>query len=112
MSTRFDPESDQPYGACKTCGLEIPTEDASRTHLDETRENGRGRSHTIQITNPARPTRIMGFVDYEVEAAIREGLDEIQRLVDQGDATAEEVTEALSWHTKFQDIWKQDYIDG
>lgn len=109
-SGRFDPDPSKAYGRCKTCGIELDTQDDSRSHMDDTMRASGGKSHTVWIANPDRATRIKWGTSLIVESAIDRAIEELDGLVQRGQITTGEVEEALSLYPNFEDAW-QDYID-
>lgn len=106
MSARFDPMPDKPHGVCVDCGIEIADSGVMSAHFAETRVNGGGRSHTIRNTNPTRARRIENALEDIAESALYEFVEEASRLIDDGDATEAEITEALrTLHADFSDAW-------
>ncbi|AWN07775.1 hypothetical protein HOT31_gp104 [Microbacterium phage Hendrix] len=103
MSTsRFDPTPDQPYGTCLTCGEVIQTSEDATAHLSKTFDESKAvrgdlsaTSHRVQGTNPDRASRIQSFVDQEIEDALENLYEELDREVTRNNLTEEELTEAL-----------------
>lgn len=107
--SRFDPEEGAPHGTCVTCGRVLDTETDVRAHLDETLTEG--HSHRVRIGNPSRPSRIEAALESLIDHAIDDVMDDIQKLVDDGQLTAEEAQVALSRHDDFSDGWRA-WVDG
>ena len=105
----FDPTPGQPYGACNACPLTFDTEDAANQHMRQTmgeaKERGETpRSHSVTITNPPRGQRIRSRVGSIVDNAITDAMSTLDRLVDRGDVTEDEITEALRFWPDFADV--------
>lgn len=102
---KFDPVEGEPYGRCLDCGEACVTKDAASEHMSQTRPESGGSSHRISVTNPDRAQRIQNEIDDEVETAVEDAIDVLRRLVESGDATPEEISEALTWHSEFAEAW-------
>lgn len=124
-SNRFNPEPDQPYGKCTDCNLELPTEEDAAAHRKATAGSIRtpGRSykatHATRATNPGRQERLRQEVRREVESAIEDLMAELARLVEDQDATKDEIATALSdcyvdlahdW--KHQEVYEYEEEEG
>lgn len=110
--SKFDQIEGQPYGKCNDCGVELIDKNAASAHTTETFEaakvKGVGQSsHGVRVQNDTRDGRIKSGVSQVVEDAITDAVDELWRLVDSGDATEEEVTAGLAFHSEFQDAWEE-----
>lgn len=108
-STRFDQDPDAIYGRCLTCGEEQPTEADSKHHMSQTHEeameNGRNRSHSISVYNPSRQYRIEAHASSIVDEALDRAMRDLQRVVDNGDATEDEIRDSLWLYSDFQEEW-------
>ena len=102
MSQTFDPDPDKAYAECITCGISLTTEDDGNAHMQETRL-GANRSHSIRVTNPNRDTRIRSRVERFIEAATERAMEDMDRLVDSGDVTEDEIKTALWGWPDFRD---------
>lgn len=111
-STRFDPKPDATYGTCVTCGAEQATEADSKEHMSKTLEEARGKgkssSHRIRIANPSRKHRIEMRTGSIVGEHLGEAMRDLERLVVDGDVTADEVSESLWMHSDFQEAWDEE----
>ena len=109
QTTRFDPVAGEAYGLCTDCGTTMGTEDDAREHMSTTFEAakavGGSKGHGIRITNPGRGARIEREVSSRVDDAIQRAMEDIDNLVELGDASVDEILEALTWHSDFQDAW-------
>lgn len=112
MSSRFDPKPGEPYGECPTCEISFPDQASARAHMSETFEEGEGKSHSVRITNPARPDRIRREVGWEIDSAVSDAIESLDRLVERGDATADEIAQALRhFGHEFGEAW-DEYVSG
>lgn len=111
----FDPIEGADYGLCADCGMKLPTQDEARAHMritfEEATPQGHSKGHRVRILNPDRASRIKSRVSSMVDDAIQDAMEEIYRLVERDQASTEEITEALSWHSDFADAW-QEYAEG
>lgn len=106
--SRFDPEPDKPYGNCSDCGVVLATREDMRAHFRETTPEGGGSSHSVRITNMTRAERIEHEVETELQSAMYDFTEELGRLGDAGDATEDEVTEAVKTaYIDVADEWKR-----
>lgn len=103
----YDPTPDVAYAICGTCDITLPTEADGNAHMDETIQQHGGRSHQIRITNPTRERRIRRAVGSHVADAVDDACNEFERMVERGDVTAEEITEAIAFHPDFADAWDE-----
>jgi flagellar motor component MotA len=104
--SRFDPHPDKSYAACTGCEEVFPTRPEMRAHLTETFKNG--KSHSARITNASRLERIENELESLADDALGEFIDEAHRLMEDGDATEEEITEAMRHIVAdFSDAWEQ-----
>lgn len=96
-TSRFEPQPGKPYGRCRDCGQELPTEQEANDHMAETMAASPDRrSHGVAVTNPNRPARVRAAVRDAIDNAVREAVDEVDQMVDDGDITEEEARSALS----------------
>ena len=104
------------YGRCLNCEAPIPTPESARQHQSETMaptgESGTtARSHSIRVVNPTpeqkRIGRIRSTVWSAVDDAIMECLDDLDRDVDRGTITRDEVTEGLRDFPDFAGAWDE-----
>ena len=96
-TSRFEPQPGKPYGRCRDCGQEMPTEQEANDHMGETMEaSAERRSHGISVTNPGRSARVRSAIRDAIDDAVRDAVDEVDRMVDDGDITEEEARSALS----------------
>ena len=113
--SEFDQVEGQPYGKCNDCGVVLSDKDASSAHMSETyavaKASGGSSSHSIRVLNDDRDGRIKCSVANVVDDTIIGALEELWRLVDDGDVTEEEVSAALSFHSDFQDAWNQEVAE-
>ena len=100
-----------PYSRCQNCSEEFADPSASNAHLTVTHaESSNGRSHTVTVVNPTPEERAQREVDSIVEDAISECMDKLDRAIDRGRLTAEQVVEGLNWHSDFADAWSE-YVE-
>ena len=66
-----------------------------------------GKSHTTVVKNPDSALRIIRFVDSVVSDVIDDVMNEMDQLLCDNDATAEEITQALSAWSDFSDAWEE-----
>ncbi|MFB7917062.1 hypothetical protein [Streptomyces sp. NPDC056061] len=115
MTTRrFDSDPDEPYGRCLQCpSLVLTTQADATTHMTETyvaaQADGGTSGHSVEVTNPPRSRRIETEVARVVDTAITDAIDRLQRLVELGDVTAEEITHSLRWHNEFDEAWQEHF---
>ena len=100
MTDRFDPKPDKPYAKCRTCEFIAETEAEMSAHTNETlAASPERRSHSYQVTNPARQDAINREVrreaDDAIENAITEFLDRVYRLHRREGVAIEELTAAV-----------------
>lgn len=108
MSGRFDPRPGEPYGSCATCGEPMSGQGAARAHMSETFDRGAGKSHGISVTNPNRADRIRAHVSWEISVAVDAAIETLDRLVDRGDASLDEIADALRYSSnEFSDAWDE-----
>ena len=111
QTTRFDPVAGEPYGLCAECGMTMATEDDAREHMSTTFEaakaKGGSKGHGVRITNPGRGARIEREVSSLVDDSIQRAMEDIDNLVERGDATTEEINEALRWYSDFHEAWDE-----
>ena len=110
-STRFDPDPDAIYGKCLTCGQEQATEADSKHHMsathEEARKNGGTSGHKISISNPSRPYRVSAHTSSIVDDALDRAMSDMQRIVDNDDATSDEIRDSLWMYSDFQEAWDE-----
>jgi len=104
--SRFDQKdlATNPYGKCKDCGVSLETEDLARTHMTDSR-------HCVWILNPSRQRNIERHVDSEIEMALDDVFQDLYRLVEREEATADEIEKALSNACYLDDEWRK-FVDG
>lgn len=111
----FDPIEGADYGLCADCEMKLPTQEEARAHMSSTCEeaNAKGisKGHRVRILNPDRASRIKSRVSSMVDDAIQDAMEEIYRLVERDQASTEEITEALRWHSDFAEAW-EEYAEG
>jgi hypothetical protein len=113
MSARFDQNPDEPYGFCLTCkdaGIDLPFADqpAMSAHLSETFEAGgrvNGKGHSGRVTNATREERIRRHMGSLVDDALYDFLESVERDVERGDLTEDEVGPGLVYYSDFRDAW-------
>jgi hypothetical protein len=108
LTNKFDPKEGVDYGRCNDCDAKLPTNEESSNHMSETFKDG--KSHSVRVLNPDRHERIQREVDDEVSDAVQRAMEELDGLVERGDASAEEIFQALGWHSDFADAW-QAYVE-
>lgn len=115
-STRFDQDPDAIYGTCITCGEDQHTEADSKQHMSQTLEDakmtGQSRGHGIQILNPTRGYRIEAATSSIVDEAIERAMGDMRRLVDNDEATENEIRESLWMHSDFREAWDEWNNEG
>ncbi|MHB1172825.1 MAG: hypothetical protein ACYCZY_10115 [Lacisediminihabitans sp.] len=78
-------------------------------HLHATFDGGKGQSHRGRATNLSRAERIENEVTDLVDFAVVDLMEELGSLVDSGDVTEEEITEATKRaYVDITNSWK-DY---
>ncbi|UZF57678.1 hypothetical protein LH935_06750 [Gordonia polyisoprenivorans] len=104
--SRFDQRdlATNPYGKCKDCGIEIATEAVSLAHMKESR-------HAIWVINPSREHNIERYVSFEIETALEEAFEDLYRLVESGEATADEIEKALASSCYIDNEWRR-YVEN
>lgn len=111
-------EVEKPYAVCKTCGVDLPTPDDASRHAKETMQPIDGtvnaRSHTWQVINPTPQELAEREVRWVVEGALTDFCFELDRLIERGKVTREQVTEALRGYSDFADSWEdwEENSDG
>lgn len=108
--SRFDQDPSQPYGHCVTCEITLATQQDANAHMSETFDGG--KSHTTRATNLTRQQHIERAVGFEVEAAISDAIESLGRLVDRGDATSDEIGQALRLYSDFGGAWEEREDDA
>lgn len=109
MTGKYDQIEGVPYGRCVDCGIELATDADGIAHRAATMgPSGQGPSHSTRAENAPRAQRIQQMVDHTVYDAIEEALDKLRDEIDRGDVTADEVREALRWHSDFGDAWGRE----
>lgn len=110
MTGRFDPNPGEPYGTCVDCDAKFDTADDARIHMTETMLAARSASsHTVRATNPPREQRIRAEVASRISSAIDDAFQDLERLVDRGDLTPDEVKTALRYSgpSDLEDDWDE-----
>ena len=100
-TARFDQKdlSANPYARCKTCDIgDLATEELAHAHMREQR-------HTISILNPPRQRRIDSEVYFEISGELDDVFERLYDLIENGDATAEEVTRAVRMGPSIDSEW-------
>lgn len=104
--SRFDQRdlATNPYGKCKDCDTSLATEDAASAHMKETR-------HAVWVLNPSRERNIERHVSFEIETALDDAFEGLYRLVDSGEATADEIEKALASSCYIDEEWRR-YVEN
>lgn len=117
LSDRFNQKPDLPYGRCADCDLELPTEEDAAAHRAATagsiRKPDRSykSSHATMATNPGRQESINRNVYQTVQSAVEDLMADLARLVEDDDATKNEVATALtSCYVNLSDEWSDQEI--
>lgn len=97
---------DEIYGTCVTCGIDLPSPEDSRRHLDETMPDDGGSSHTTRVLNPTPKERARSEVQWIVADALEEACEELDNLVERGEFTEEQVADALRGLPDAFDAWE------
>lgn len=132
MTTLYDPTPGALYATCKTCGIDLPDEDAASRHRSETMapvSDGAvtARGHATRTFNPSRETRVRRAIErvledasedyvnldlrtmtFELEdGAAEEAADSLLRNVEAGHYSAREVDAALASYPDFKEAWRE-----
>lgn len=132
MTTTYDPTPGALYATCKTCGIDLPDEEAATRHRSETlRPVSEGattaRGHTTRLLNPTRTTRVRRAVVRTLEEAVQGDADlDLQTMtftlsdeaaedaanallqeVEAGRYSAREVDAVLTGYSDFEDAWRE-----
>lgn len=110
--SRLDPEPGKPYAQCKDCEVVAETQADARQHMSETQGSKGNRSHGMRITNATRPERIESAIRSDVDIVIADAMDDLDRYVQRGEMTDEEIKEALRWYPDFADAWDEYVEEG
>ena len=95
--SRFEPQPDKPYGHCRDCGQEMPTEQEANDHMGETmKASAERRSHAISVTNPGRSARVRSAIRDAIDNAVRDAVDEVDQMVENQDINEAEARNVLS----------------
>lgn len=98
-----------PYSRCLDCGAEFADRPAMHAHFDETRPAELGKSsHSIQVVNPTPEERARSRVVSEIDDALYDCMRNLERLIDRGTISKEDVAMTLSSYPDFSDAW-DDY---
>lgn len=114
LNDRNDPRPGEPYGSCETCGITLPDKKQADDHMSATfatSSSAQMHSHTINVTNPERMTRVANQIGCIVSDAIESALDQINQAVRRGDMSKEETHDALRFYGDFRDAWDDDQLD-
>lgn len=102
------------YAQCVTCGIDLPTPAIRDAHTRETFNASPGplhRSHSTQTVNPtpeeAERSRLRYIVADAVDRAVGDFIERVERAVDRGEITAEQVAEELRSYPDFADGWDE-----
>lgn len=131
-STLYDPDPEMTYAKCKTCGINLPDEEAASRYRSETMvpvNDGAvtARGHTTTTLNPDRATRVRRAVEGILEdaasddpdldlrdmtftlsdSAADEAVDTLMRKVDEGYYSAREVDAVLTGYPDFEGAWRE-----
>lgn len=108
-------QSAGPYARCNTCGLDLPTKDEQRSHMDETfkaaeaADPNAARSHSTSVVNPTpeevEASRLRRIVEREIERAVEDCCERLEDEVRRGRITEEQVTKELRSYYDFADAW-------
>lgn len=132
MTITYDPTPGALYATCKTCGIDLPDEDAASRHRSETMtpvSEGAvtARGHTTSTLNPSRTTRVRHAVEDILEdaasddpdldlrdmtftlgdGAAEQAADDLMRKVDAGQFSAREVDAVLTDYPDFEKAWRE-----
>lgn len=109
----------KPYARCNTCGVDLPTKDAQRAHMDATMAEARQAnpntkslsSHSTRVINPTpeevEANRVRRLVESAVERATEDCCQELDDEVSRGRLTNEQVKEELRHYSDFADAWDE-----
>lgn len=117
MTGRFDPHNpEDPRGKCTSCALVLATEEDVKKHLSETFEAakaaGSTSGHGVQILRSTRAELIQRYVSSELDDALNEVVDDLFKVIDRGDATRAEITEAVKWqYADLSDAWEAALLE-
>ena len=96
-TSRFEPQPGKPYGRCRDCGRELPTEQEANDHMSKTMEaSAERRSHGIAVTNRGRSARVRSAIRDAIDDAVRDAVDEVDQMVEDRDISEAEARGILS----------------
>lgn len=93
---------------CNDCPSTFEDREGMERHMSETMPKDGGQSHRISGGMPPGPTRSdeEREVARVMEEALDRALEDLQRFVDKGTVTEEQVTAMLSSWPDFQEAWE------
>lgn len=105
------------YAVCNDCDVELDTPEAAHEHAEATMvpvdEGGiRARSHRWTVINPTPEEQAEHTIGWIVSDALDRACDEIDRKLQRGAFTAEQVTKALRGCPDFSDAWENYLADN
>jgi len=108
-------ESPGVYAICKDCPETFADREVMLAHqrgtMAPTREETGvvARGHSVRVVNPTpeeiETKRVRGIVDDAIESALHDAMEELDRAVQQGKITDEQVARELLDHRDFSDAW-------
>lgn len=113
MSTtsKFNPMPDDAYGVCRTCDIDLATEQVANIHMNatmaEAMAKGENGSHAVRVLNPSRESRIESEVDELIDEVTSDLMSKIEDLVYRNHITEDEAKMALRHHSDLADAWEE-----
>lgn len=102
------------------CGKTFDNREDAQKHSSDTLDaakienpnwSGSISGHGFQVDNPTdeerRANRVRSAVSWAIESAVDRFIESMERDVDRGEITAEEVREELRGHYDFADAWDE-----
>ena len=98
---------EKPYAKCLTCEEKFPDREAMDRHMDQTIGTVDGnRSHTCRVVNPTPEEIAWREIENVIDGATYDACSALERLIERGTVTEEQVRQALKSHDAFSDAWE------
>lgn len=98
---------------CADCQQKFEDRDESTAHMKHTYDPAVNTSHTITILDPGPECRARRLVEAEIELALQEAFEQIDRQITRGEITEDAATEyirgaVIDFENEWTN-WREDY---
>lgn len=111
MSDQHTVQTLAPYAICLDCGREHADRRAMDDHMGQTTPSGGGSSHRQRVVTPTpeehRRNAVQRTVRQAIEDAAYDACQDLERSIERGTVTKEEVTAEIRLYPDFSDAWAE-----